>query len=331
MSALRNIPTNVITGFLGSGKSTIILDLLAQKPASENWAVLVNEFGEIGVDGNLIAGQPANDAGVFIKEVTGGCMCCTAGLPMQIAMSMLLARAKPSRLLIEPSGLGHPSEVLSVLQADHLAEVLDLRATTTLVDARKIADARYTSHATFNEQLEVADLIVASKADLYGADEVKALDHYLRTNGNGAELVVSDGGSLSMEALQGMPTQRALYAMETDTGHAYQPEPFAFPPEGFIRRENIGSGFSSYGWLFEAGYRFSQAAIEALLNSTGAERIKAGVKTDAGDIGYNWAGDVLAEMPISGLEDSRVEVITQAAFAADKFESALLSAACQRP
>ena len=94
--------TNLITGFLGSGKTTSILHLLAQKPADEKWAVLVNEFGEVGIDGALLA-----DSGALLKD-PGGCMCCVNGLPMQVGLNTLLRQGKPDRLLIEPTGLGHP-------------------------------------------------------------------------------------------------------------------------------------------------------------------------------------------------------------------------------
>ena len=107
------IPTTLITGFLGVGKTTAILQLLANKPNNENWAVLVNEFGEIGIDSALLAGN-SNEQGVFIREVPGGCMCCASGVPMQVALNQLITKAKPDRLLIEPTGLGHPKEVVAV-------------------------------------------------------------------------------------------------------------------------------------------------------------------------------------------------------------------------
>ncbi len=81
--------TNLITGFLGSGKTTSILHLLAQKPADEKWAVLVNEFGEVGIDGALLA-----DSGALLKEIPGGCMCCVNGLPMQVGLNTLLRQGK---------------------------------------------------------------------------------------------------------------------------------------------------------------------------------------------------------------------------------------------
>src|SRR5688500_14976207 len=108
---LQAIPTNIITGFLGVGKTTAILHLLKHKPQHERWAVLVNEFGEVGIDGSLLTGASAADGDIFIREVPGGCMCCAAGLPMQIALNRLLSKARPHRVLIEPTGLGHPAEI----------------------------------------------------------------------------------------------------------------------------------------------------------------------------------------------------------------------------
>ncbi|NQZ09975.1 MAG: GTP-binding protein, partial [Algicola sp.] len=153
---IKDVPTNIITGFLGVGKTTAILHLLKSKPEHQRWAVLVNEFGEIGIDASLIEGQSAQTSkqagGLFITQVPGGCMCCASGVPMQIALNALLTKAKPDRLLIEPTGLGHPKEVLKVLRAKHYQDVLQLNATVTLVDARHISDERYTNHDTFNQQ-----------------------------------------------------------------------------------------------------------------------------------------------------------------------------------
>ncbi|MCG9728764.1 CobW family GTP-binding protein [Shewanella sp. Isolate13] len=170
------IPTNVITGFLGVGKTSLIKALLQHKPEAEVWAVLVNEFGEIGIDAGLLN---SNKQQVQIKEVAGGCMCCAAGLPMQVAINQLIAKAKPDRLLIEPTGLGHPEEVLKVLTQPHYRQVLAMKACVTLVDARKLDDSRYTEHEIFNQQLRVADLVLASKADSYQGALMTRLTDYL--------------------------------------------------------------------------------------------------------------------------------------------------------
>ncbi|GIU13352.1 MULTISPECIES: GTP-binding protein [unclassified Shewanella] len=170
------IPTNVITGFLGVGKTSLIKALLQHKPEGEVWAVLVNEFGEIGIDAGLL---DSDSEQIQIKEVAGGCMCCAAGVPMQVAINQLIAKAKPDRLLIEPTGLGHPKEVLKVLTQPHYRQVLAMKACVTLVDARKLNDSRYTEHEIFNQQLQVADVVLASKADSYPASLITELAKYL--------------------------------------------------------------------------------------------------------------------------------------------------------
>ena len=150
--------TNLITGFLGSGKTTTIRHLLAHKPDQERWAVLVNEFGEIGIDGALLA-----DSGAVLKEIPGGCMCCVNGLPMQVGLNMLLQQAKPDRLLIEPTGLGHPKQILSLLTQESYAGWIDLQATLCLLDARQLSQPRYRDNENFRDQLAAADVILASK------------------------------------------------------------------------------------------------------------------------------------------------------------------------
>ena len=165
--SITQIQTNIITGFLGVGKTMAIQKLLSQKPVAERWAVLVNEFGEVGIDLNLFSSANGHKSGVTIRQVPGGCMCCVNGLPMQMALNLLLQESKPHRLLIEPTGLGHPKEVLAILSGEYYREVLSLQATLSLVDARKISDTRYTSNDTFNQQIEIAEVVIANKADLY--------------------------------------------------------------------------------------------------------------------------------------------------------------------
>ncbi len=135
--------TNLITGFLGSGKTTSILHLLANKDPAEKWAVLVNEFGEVGIDGALLA-----DSGALLKEIPGGCMCCVNGLPMQVGLNTLLRQGKPDRLLIEPTGLGHPKQILDLLTAPVYEPWIDLRATLCILDPRLLLDEKSVANET---------------------------------------------------------------------------------------------------------------------------------------------------------------------------------------
>ncbi len=164
------VPTHVITGFLGAGKTTLLKHLLAQKPADETWAVLVNEFGQIGLDGALLEAE----AGVSIYEVAGGCLCCTSQLPMQVGLARLLTKAKPTRLFIEPTGLGHPLQLIEQLTEPHWARALDLRAVVCVVDGTQLFDERLTGHETYQAQWALADVLSVSHHDqMSDADQVQ--------------------------------------------------------------------------------------------------------------------------------------------------------------
>ncbi|QQD17477.1 GTP-binding protein [Spongiibacter nanhainus] len=327
MAALKSIPTNVITGFLGVGKSTAILHLLKHKPEHERWAVLVNEFGEVGIDGSLFAGQQTEDAGIFIREVPGGCMCCTAGLPMQIALNMLLSRAKPHRLLIEPTGLGHPEEVLAVLASDYYREVLDLRATLTLVDARKIQDSRYTQHDTFNQQLAIADVIVANKSEQYGARDFPALLDFLegRLSLDSKSVYQVSNGAVQNQWLQA-PTAQSPHPLHQHQSEA--PPPIIntgdIPEQGYLSIDNEGEGFHSRGWVFKPQWTFSADKLYNLLLGVEAERIKGVFITDQGIAAYNKADNVLSQTELDDCLDSRIECISTDTAALENLEQALL-------
>lgn len=331
MSVLKAIPTNVITGFLGVGKSTAILNLLEQKPDSERWAVLVNEFGEVGIDGSFFAGQGAAESGIFIREIPGGCMCCAAGLPMQVALNMLLARAKPHRLLIEPTGLGHPRDVLAMLTAEYYREVLDLRATITLIDARNVHEDRYTSHPTFNQQLAIADVIVANKADLYLPGDFPALLGFLeRTlNLHSKPVFQVSQGLLQLDWLTAPARQHSH--TRHDESHHHEAEDSTsllatpdIPEAGYLSIDNEGEGFYSRGWIFSPEWTFDAGQLYTLLVRVDIERIKGVFFTDRGIITYNKADNVLTETQLHDSLDSRIEGISTDRRSFETLEAALL-------
>lgn len=308
------VPTNIITGFLGVGKTSAILHLLKQKPEDERWAVLINEFGEIGVDGSLVQGQSGTEASIHIKEVPGGCMCCAAGLPMQIALNLLLQRAKPHRLLIEPTGLGHPIEVMQALAAEHYQEVLALQKTLTLLDARKLRDKRYTSHPTFNQQLEIADIIVANKEDLYSEKDRAALRIHISKHANPRiELQVTHQGRVDLNCLQGKPSKtfKSVNPQNGDPGITLAAD-LPFPASGQVSASNTGEGFSSKGWRFSPDKLFDRKQLMVFLSGLQAERLKAVFITPDGIFGYNLTSDALTEVQIDDCLESRVEIIADA-------------------
>lgn len=285
---LQAIPTHIITGFLGVGKSTTIQSLLARKPVNERWAVLVNEFGEIGVDGALLSSNSDHSGEVFIREVAGGCLCCAASVPFQVALNQLLKEAQPDRLLIEPTGLGHPQQIIRTLLKPEFQSTIDLHATLTLVDARKLQDPRYREHPTFRQQLQIADLVVAHKADLYRGNEVEQLRNYLKSIDQ-AETPIHcvSNGAVNLTWLS-LPR-------------------FSAPPS----TDNTASTphFHTTGWRFTAEESFDFQKISAILAKINPFRLKAVLHTNRGPFAFNLIDGELTTSPLPALHESRIEII----------------------
>ena len=313
LNRIEAVPTNIITGFLGVGKTSAILHLLQSKPTNQRWAILVNEFGEIGVDGSLFQDKHSEDGNIFIREVPGGCMCCAAGLPMQVALNQLLARAQPDRLLIEPTGLGHPVEVLEVLTDEHYCKALSIEKIITLVDARNLTDARYTEHTTFNQQIAIADVIVGNKNDLYQHQDRVQLEDYVKSKSQPEpKIVFTEQGQLSLDLLEGV-TAASVGASHSHT-HPVGSEQLSFatmplPESGFIKAVNKAEGFHSIGWRFDSSKVFNRQALFVFLSGVEAIRVKAVFITQSGVFGYNITSDALTEVEMDDCFESRIDII----------------------
>lgn len=306
------VPTHIITGFLGVGKTSAILQLLTNKPSNERWAILVNEFGEIGVDGSFFSGQYTEKQGVFIREVPGGCMCCAAGVPMQIALNQLLLQAKPDRLLIEPTGLGHPKEIIKALSAKHYQEALSLQKTITLVDARNVNNTRYTSHDIFNQQIAIADIVIGNKVDLYQDEDKTRLIDYVKVHGQAnADVVFAQQGNIKLSILAGPTTLSLPAASPHRPTKEVMTADLTIPECGFIKAINTGASFNSVGWRFTEEKTFNYAKLKGFFSNVNAERIKAVFITELGVFSYNFTADGLTETALNFTKESRIEIISK--------------------
>jgi G3E family GTPase len=165
-AAAAPVPTLLLTGFLGAGKTTLLRGWLARRPADERWAVLVNEFGALGVDRALLGGDGA-DARVMVAEIAGGCACCAARVAFGATLARLLRRGPWDRLFIETTGLGHPGELVDQLRSPALSAWLRVLPPIAVVDATRAAlylDAARPSHRTAVDQAVLARLLVLNRA-----------------------------------------------------------------------------------------------------------------------------------------------------------------------
>ena len=321
----RKIPTNIISGFLGVGKTSAILNLLAQKPETERWAILVNEFGEIGIDGSLLEGNKKEGESVAIFEVPGGCMCCTAGLSMQIALSRLLANDRPDRLLIEPTGLGHPREVLEILCSESYKNVLSVQKTLTLVDARKLRENRFVENEIFQQQIVIADTIIGNKMDLYDHMDEEILRNYVKQiNGPITRLVFTENADIDVSEIDGTTLFESNNIVDKPTKHhdKLSMQDNSFPEAGYVKAINHGDGFNSIGWRFSPEKVFNYQKLFSLFDGLIVDRMKAVLITDNGVFGFNLTPDAFTETEFDECSESRIELISESID--ESFEEGLL-------
>ncbi|MEY4517281.1 MAG: hypothetical protein RL180_1627 [Pseudomonadota bacterium] len=307
------IPTHILTGFLGAGKTTLLRHLLAQKPANEVWAVLVNEFGQIGLDGVLL--DVDADSGIAIREVSGGCLCCTSQLPMQVGLSRLLSQAKPQRLFIEPTGLGHPLQLVEQLTEPHWQQSLALRAVVTVVDGTRLHDVRLTDHESFVAQTQIADVLVLSHhTDMNVADQqqwallLAALPTPERT------VYTIDYGALTLaeidlprrtsrqtrrSLLHRMPTGGVPVVSDMAVGQAL---PYHYVEQGM--GQEVG------GWRLPAEWVFDRDALLLwLMSLSDWLRIKGVIQTNHGWLSINLIPQQMGLTSHRGGADNRLEII----------------------
>jgi len=290
-------------GFLGVGKTTAILDLLKQKPKNENWAILVNEFGKIGIDGAIYSA-----AGVTVKEIAGGCLCCAVGLPFQVSINQLLKEVRPDRLLIEPTGLGHPKKVLDMLVTGSFEEVLQLRASICLVDPEKLKDNRYTTHVTFVDQIALSDVMVANKMDLADSDAIN-LFHQWANNSRPEKALIA-------QTIQGQLDIAWLDLASNSVRQATSPD--AHKITKLISAVNTNysinnkvDGYQSFGKIFPAQNCFDYKQFNLLLRQLEVERIKGIIKTTQGWFIVNGTNYNINYVPIPPSNTSRIEIIAR--------------------
>ena len=158
---------DIISGFLGAGKTTLIKKLLKEAFADEQVVLIENEFGEIGIDGGFL-----KEAGIQIREMNSGCICCSLVGDFGTSLKEVVEKYHPDRILIEPSGVGKLSDVIKAVQGVQGDVDIVLNSYTTVVDAKKCKMYMRNFGEFFNNQVEYAGAVIMSRTDI--VDEKKA-------------------------------------------------------------------------------------------------------------------------------------------------------------
>lgn len=183
---------DIISGFLGAGKTTFIKKLLEEAIAGEKVVLIENEFGEIGIDGGFL-----QDAGIEIREMNSGCICCSLVGDFGRSLSEVLTKYEPDRVIIEPSGVGKLSDVMKAV-CDVAGEIdVVLNGSVTVVDAQKCKMYMKNFGEFFNNQIESAGTIVLSRTDVADADKVAKAVELIREKNPKAAVVTTPIGRLT--------------------------------------------------------------------------------------------------------------------------------------
>lgn len=214
---------DIFSGFLGAGKTTLIKKLIKEAYAGEKLVLIENEFGDIGIDGGFLA-----DAGIKINELNSGCICCSLVGDFAKALKKVCEEYNPDRILIEPSGVGKLSDVIRAVYSADLKDCT-INTYTAIVDAAKCKMYMKNFGEFFNDQIETANCIIFTHADVAGEAKLKNAVELVRAHNGKATLVTTPWQQLSgseilaamehSDTLEAQMEQLRADALERRHGH----------------------------------------------------------------------------------------------------------------
>ena len=215
------VKVNIISGFLGAGKTTLIKKLLGGKVREEKIILLENEYGEVGVDGSFM-----KDAGITVTEMNSGCICCTLVGDFQKAVDELIEKYHPDRLIIEPSGVGKLSDILAAVERTSERHEMTIAGCATVVDAGKCRMYMKNFGEFFLDQIKTANTIIFSRTQLLPPERVEKSRALVEEQHPGCRIITTPWDDLSADAMlevieSGKPIELHLDDDDDDDEHEH--------------------------------------------------------------------------------------------------------------
>ncbi len=207
----------IISGFLGAGKTTLIRKMLKEVFAGEKTVLIENEFGEIGIDGGFL-----KEAGVQITEMNSGCICCSLVGDFGAALKEVIETYAPDRILIEPSGVGKLSDVTKAVQGVAAQEPVELNSSVTVVDGQKCRMYMKNFGEFFNNQVEHAGTIVISRTQKMSEEKLEACVKMLKEKNPKATIITTPWEELKGEQILAAMQHQDLLLKEELEAHYHE-------------------------------------------------------------------------------------------------------------
>lgn len=317
------IDTNLIIGRLGSGKTTAIRQLLKNKPDHEIWAIIVNEFGQIGIDAALLSTE--DNEQLSITEIAGGCICCAAQTQLHVSVTRLIREFRPERILIEATGLGHAAGIVDLLRGEYLKDVININSVIAFIDIN-LFDQDFENKASrcpvfassFKQQVQLADIIVLNKSDLSIPSYFENAHHYLSSFYPRKKIILpATQAKIDIEWLNYISDSDYQAEQEAVSDH-YHPKSEVFYLNGIsiqgFRSETNDS--LSFGYILPASVVFNRKRILSFISTLIDEpelsiiRLKAVLNCRQNWYGFN-AIDKQTDVTDSFYRrDNRIEIIS---------------------
>ncbi|MCU0718707.1 MAG: GTP-binding protein [Pirellula sp.] len=320
------IPTNLIVGFLGSGKTTAIGKLIRRRPVGQKWSIFINEYGMVSIDQAIV---DTGTSDLAVEELGGGCACCTMSYAFQPLLAQFIRRSKPDRLIVEPSGASHPANVIDVLRRDNFLSVIDLRNTICLIDPSDFENERKRETAVFHDQIQVADIVIINWTDKRDRSVIDRCRHWIESFAPPKLMILEssfgeiDPSCLDVDAsslrsasfpdahakpvtiLGDIPVLNAGYTSDGNSTPANHAKPGA--P---LRLANNDQENDACGWVFHVDDIFKRERIFELLESIHPiARLKGIFRCEDGWWSINRAKDSTSRSASAHRRDSRLEII----------------------
>jgi len=316
------IDTHLIIGRLGSGKTSCIRRLISQKPKNEKWAILVNEFGQIGLDAALLETQ-SND-GLNITEIAGGCICCAAQSQLRVSLNNLIRTYSPDRLIIEATGLGHPAAIIDLLRDEYMSKIIKVNSVIAILDLTlfdtsfdKITEKSPLTTESFSQQTHLADIIVLNKSDLVPEQNITNAKKYLDSiYPKKIQIIETVSGQLPINTLFIQTTSN-----QTNISHSHISDAYNTTSESFSFKDYVIESFCSvtnehlsFGYIFPPAITFNRKMITHFIEGVFTNdiiRLKAIINCDKFWYAFNSSGSQHENYESFYRRDSRIEFITK--------------------